>query len=38
VKEARELIEKARAQEKAGDQKGCEDTMTKAKEKAGALP
>ena len=38
VKEARDLIEKARAQDKAGDMKGCEDTMTKAKEKAGALP
>ena len=38
VKEARDLIEKARAQDKAGDKKGCEDTMTKVKEKAGALP
>jgi hypothetical protein len=38
VKEARDLIEKARAQDKAGDKKGCEDTMSKAKEKAGALP
>jgi len=26
VKEARDLIEKARAQDKAGDKKGCEDT------------
>ena len=38
VKEARDLIEKARAQDKAGDKKGCEDTMTQVKEKAGALP
>jgi hypothetical protein len=38
IKEARDLIAKARAQDKAGDVKGCEDTMTKAKEKAGALP
>lgn len=38
VDEARELIVKARAQDKAGDKTGCEDTMTKAKQKAGALP
>jgi hypothetical protein len=38
VSEARDLIKKARAQDKAGDMKGCEDTMTEAKKKAGALP
>ena len=38
VSEARALIEKARAQDKAGDTKACDDTMTQAKEKAGALP
>ncbi|WP_084673983.1 hypothetical protein [Methylobacterium sp. WSM2598] len=38
VQEARELIRKARAQQQAGDEKGCNDTMTRAKEKAGALP
>lgn len=38
IREARELIQKARAQDKTGDEKGCNDTMTKAKEKAGALP
>lgn len=38
VKEARDLIQRARAQDQAGDTKGCEDTMTKVKEKAGALP
>ncbi|KQP90818.1 MULTISPECIES: hypothetical protein [unclassified Methylobacterium] len=38
VAEARDLIKKARAQDKAGDMKGCEDTMTEAKKKAGALP
>ena len=38
VAEARDLIKKARAQDKAGDTKGCEDTMTQVKEKAGALP
>ena len=38
VEEARKLIQKARTQEKAGDLKGCEDTMTQAKQKAGALP
>ena len=38
VAEARDLITKARAQDKAGDMKGCEDTMTEAKKKAGALP
>ncbi|KQO74906.1 hypothetical protein ASG51_13495 [Methylobacterium sp. Leaf465] len=38
ISEARDLIKKARAQDKAGDMKGCEDTMTEAKKKAGALP
>lgn len=38
VAEARVLMKKARAQDQAGDMKGCEDTMTQAKEKAGALP
>jgi hypothetical protein len=38
VEEARDLIKKARAQDKAGDKKGCEDTMTEVKKKAGALP
>lgn len=38
VSEARDLIKKARAQDQAGDMKGCEDTMTQAKKKAGALP
>lgn len=38
IREARDLIAKARGQDKAGDVKGCEETMTKAKEKAGALP
>jgi hypothetical protein len=38
IEEARNLIKKARAQDKAGDMKGCEDTMTEVKKKAGALP
>ncbi|MBX9930983.1 MAG: hypothetical protein K2Y56_05530 [Methylobacterium sp.] len=38
VSEARDLIKRAKAQEAAGDAKGCEATMTQAKEKAGALP
>ena len=38
VSEARELITRAKAQDAAGDAKGCETTMTQAKEKAGALP
>lgn len=38
IGEARSLVARARAQDKAGDAKGCEDTMTQAKEKAGALP
>ncbi|GJE58312.1 hypothetical protein [Methylobacterium trifolii] len=38
VEEARSLVEKASAQDKAGDAEGCRDTILKAKEKAGALP
>lgn len=38
ISEARDLLKKARAQDKSGDVKGCEDTMTQVKEKAGALP
>lgn len=38
VEGARELIRRAKAQDAAGDAKGCETTMTEAKEKAGALP
>lgn len=35
---ARELIRRAKAQDAAGDARGCEATMTEVKEKAGALP
>ncbi|GEP08617.1 hypothetical protein [Methylobacterium gnaphalii] len=38
VEEARKLIDTARSQEKAGQEQACQDTMTKAKQKAGALP
>lgn len=38
VAEAKKLLETAKAQDKAGDEKACQDTMTKVKEKAGALP
>jgi hypothetical protein len=38
VEEARSLVEKATAQEKAGDAEGCRNTILKAKEIAGALP
>lgn len=38
VEGARDLIRRAKAQDAAGDVKGCETTMTEAKEKAGALP
>lgn len=38
VEEARSLVEKAAAQEKAGDAEGCRDTILKAKETVGALP
>ena len=38
VSDAKALLEKARTQDKAGDEKGCQETMTKVKETAGALP
>jgi hypothetical protein len=38
VSEAKALLEKARTQDKAGDEKGCQETMTKVKQTAGALP
>ncbi len=38
VNEARKLVEKARAEDKAGNADACRDTIMKAKEKAGALP
>ncbi|MCJ2114928.1 hypothetical protein ACFZ8E_12180 [Methylobacterium sp. HMF5984] len=38
VKEARDLVEKARGEDKAGKADACRDTIMKAKEKAGALP
>ena len=38
VEDAKTLLETAKTQEKAGDEKTCQDTMTKVKEKAGALP
>ncbi|AWN42486.1 hypothetical protein U8607_16885 [Methylobacterium durans] len=38
VKEARDLVQKAKTEEKAGNADGCRDTIMKAKEKAGALP
>ena len=38
VSEAKALLEKARTQDKAGDEKACQETMTKVKETAGALP
>lgn len=38
VEEARDLVEKARAEEKAGRAEACRDTIMQAKEKAGALP
>lgn len=38
VEEARKLLEKAKSQDKAGDEKACQDTVTQVKEKAGALP
>ncbi len=38
VEEARTLLAKAKEQEKAGQETACQDTMTKVKEKAGALP
>ncbi|NGM36231.1 hypothetical protein G4G93_20275 [Methylobacterium sp. DB0501] len=38
IAEARDLIAKAREQDRAGDERACEDTMTRAKERIGALP
>ena len=38
VRQARDLVEKARAEEKAGQAEACRDTIMQAKEKAGALP
>ncbi|AWN36703.1 hypothetical protein [Methylobacterium radiodurans] len=38
VNEARKLVEKARAEDKAGKADACRDTIMQAKEKAGALP
>lgn len=38
VAEAKTLLELAKTQDKAGDEKNCQETMTKVKEKAGALP
>lgn len=38
VDEARKLLDKAKSQDKAGDEKACQDTITQVKEKAGALP
>lgn len=38
VAEARKLVEKARAEDKAGKADACRDTILQAKEKAGALP
>ena len=38
VKAARDLVEKARAEDKAGNADACRDSILKAKEKAGALP
>lgn len=38
VSSARDLVEKARAEDKAGKADACRDTVMKAKETAGALP
>ena len=38
VEDAKTLLEKAKAQQQAGDDRACQDTMTQVKEKAGALP
>lgn len=38
VSEARDLLAKARAEDKAGNADACRDTILKAKEKAGSLP
>lgn len=38
LEEAKTLLELAKTQDKAGDDKNCLETMRKVKEKAGALP
>ncbi len=38
IAEARGLIATAREQDRAGNERACEDTMTRAKERIGALP
>ncbi|GEO98620.1 hypothetical protein GCM10007887_21540 [Methylobacterium haplocladii] len=38
ITEARKLLDTAKTQDKAGDEKACQDTITQVKEKAGALP
>ncbi|KAB1072027.1 hypothetical protein [Methylobacterium planeticum] len=38
VTEAKGLVQKARAEDKAGNADACRDTIMRAKEKAGALP
>ncbi|WP_336486931.1 hypothetical protein [Methylobacterium nigriterrae] len=38
IKEARDLVQKARAEDRAGDAQKCRDTILQAKQKAGALP
>ncbi|WP_232629747.1 hypothetical protein [Methylobacterium sp. Leaf118] len=38
VEQARTLLAKAKEQDKAGQETTCQDTMTKVKEAAGALP
>ena len=38
VEEAKKLLETAKSQDKAGQEQACQDTMTKVKETAGALP
>ena len=38
ISDAHQLIGKAVDQERRGDQRGCEDSMTEAKSKIGALP
>ena len=38
VGEERKLVERARAEDKAGKAEACRDTILQAKEKAGALP
>jgi len=38
VQEARDLVQKAKTEDKAGDAQKCRDTIMQAKQKAGALP